>query len=115
MKKRAQPFATLDPEALSAFVSGMGHLPANEISKLKRLYLLNAVTDFESYRATMKSMLITVGILSIIPIFLLVFIPVLISYRQTVRASRQKILNAVEIWKGDLGDDAVQIFTRLNA
>jgi ABC-type nitrate/sulfonate/bicarbonate transport system permease component len=54
-------------------------------------------------------MIVTMGILSIIPIFLIVFIPALIGYLNGIKAMRQKILNAIEVWKDDLGPDYVEL------
>ena len=54
-------------------------------------------------------MLIVLGVMSVIPIFLVVFVPALFSYRSAMGAARQKIINAVEIWKDDLGPDYERI------
>lgn len=102
-----------DPAALAAFAGTLGNLPKEEIQKAKRLYLLNAVTDFRSQQDTGKIMLVVMGILSVIPIFLVVFVPALLSYRSVMKAARQKILNAVEIWKDDLGPDYERILEQL--
>ena len=78
-------------------------MPKEEIQKAKKIYILNAVEDFKAMRASARSGIIVLGILSIIPIFLIVFIPALISYRRNIEAARRKILNAIEVWKDDLG------------
>jgi len=104
---------TLDPAALSAFAATLTNLPKGEIAKAKKLYILNAIADFEAQRTAGRAMIITMGVLSIIPIFLIVFIPALIGYRSGITAGKQKILNAVEVWKEDLGADYAEVRNRI--
>ena len=94
-----------DPAALAAFAGGLANLSREEIGKAKKLYILNAIAEFESQRGSGRAMIVTMGIMSIIPIFLIVFIPALFSYRNGIKAARQKILNAIEVWRDDLGTD----------
>ncbi len=94
-----------DPAALAAFAGGLASLSRDEIQKAKRLYILNAIAEFQSQRGTGRAMVVTMGIMSIIPIFLIVFIPALFGYRNGIKAARQKILNAIEVWRDDLGMD----------
>ena len=103
----------LDPAALSAFAATLTNLPKDEISKAKRLYILNAIADYEAQRRTGRAMVITMGIMSIIPIFLIVFIPTFIGYRSGIAAGKQKILNAVEVWKDDLGSGNAEVLNRV--
>ncbi len=103
----------LDPAALSAFAAHLSHLPKEEISKAKKLYILNAIADFEAERSSGKAMVVTMGVMSIIPIFLIVFIPALIGYRSGIAAGKQKILNAIEVWKDDLGPDYPAVLARV--
>ena len=102
---------SFDPAVLSAFAASLVNLPREEIGKAKRLYILNAIADLKATRASGKAMLITFGVMSIIPIFLIVFIPALISYRSMVTAQQQKIVNAIEVWKKDLGPDAAELIS----
>jgi hypothetical protein len=96
---------SLDSASLSAFAAALTNLPKEEIRKAKRLYILNALADFEAQRKSSRVMVIVMGIMCIIPIFLVVFIPSLIAYRNAIGAMRQKILNAIDVWKDDLGAD----------
>ena len=105
----------LDAAALAAFAATLATLPKDEIQKAKKLYILNAIADFDAQCTSGKAMLITMGILCIIPVFLVVFIPGLIAYRSGVKAGRQKILNAIEVWKDDLGSDYASILGRVGA
>ena len=106
--------AVLDPATLSIFAASLTNLPKDEISKAKKLYILNAIADFQAARSSGRTMMITMGFLCIIPVFLVVFIPGLIAYRSGIVASKQKILNAIEIWKDDLGDDYPDIKSRVD-
>jgi len=96
---------TLDPAALAAFAGSLANLPKEEIRKAKKLYILNALAEFEVQQRSGRAMIITMGFMSIIPVFLIVFIPALIAYRSGMKAARQKIVNAVEVWRDDLGAD----------
>jgi hypothetical protein len=49
--------------------------------------------------------------MSVIPVFLIVFVPAFFSYRAMRENGKQKILNALEVWKDDLGTD----YTTLSA
>lgn len=103
----------LAPAALAAFVGALTNLPKEEIQKAKKLYILNAIETFRALRASGRAMVITMGILSIIPIFLIVFIPALIGYRRSIKAERQKILNAIEVWEDDLGPECLELQRRI--
>ncbi len=108
--------AALDPAALMAFAGSLANLPKDEIRKAKKLYLLNAIAaiaDFEGQRATMRIMLIAFGVMSILPVFLVIFIPALFAYRAGLKPIRQKILNALEVWRDDLGPDYDEIAARV--
>ena len=103
----------LDASAISAFAATLSSLPRDEIQKAKKLFILNAIEDFKAERTGAKTMVIVMGILCIIPIFLVVFIPALIGYRSGMKAGRQKILNAMEVWKDDLGGEYHEILAKL--
>jgi hypothetical protein len=109
----ADTAVAFDPAALAAFAGTLGNLPKEEIQKAKKLYILNAIADFQAQRASGKTMLIVFGVMCIIPIFLIIFVPALLMYQNGITAAKQKILNAVEIWKDDLGADYERIRTDL--
>jgi hypothetical protein len=98
-----------DSTVLSTFAATLTNLPKEEIQKAKKLYILNAIADFKAERATGRTFLIVLGVMCIIPIFLVVFIPAVIGYRNSIGAVKQKILNAIEIWEDDLGSDYLEI------
>ena len=103
----------LDASAISAFAATISSLPREEIQKAKKLFILKAITDFKAQRTGARTMVIVMGVLCIIPIFLVVFIPALIGYRSGMKAGREKILNAMEVWKDDLGDEYNQMLAKL--
>lgn len=95
----------LDAAALTTFAANLAGLPKDEIRKAKSLYIRNAIADFEAQRQGAKGMLWVLGILCIIPLFLIVFIPALIGYRAGNKAAIQKIRNALDVWRDDLGQE----------
>ena len=96
---------SLAPSALSTFAASLTALPSEEIRKAKSLFIRNAIADYEMIVSSSRGMVITMGILSIIPVFLIVFIPTLISYRAAKKNGKQKIINALEVWKEELEED----------
>ncbi len=102
----------LDAASLSTFAATLTNLPQEEVRKAKKLYILNSLADFEAQRKTSKTMLIVMGVMCIIPIFLIVFLPALFGYRNAITALREKILNAIEVWKDDLGPDYQELRAR---
>lgn len=95
----------LEPSALTAFTASLATLPVQEIRKAKSLYIRNAIADYRMVVKTGRGFLVMFGIMSIIPIFLIVFIPAFIGHRAQKENGKQKIRNALEIWRDDLGAD----------
>ncbi len=91
----------LDPAALMTFAATLGHLPPDEVERAKVLYVKNAITDYRTACVAMRGMMVAFGVLSIIPVFWLVTIPGLLSMRAARRNLREKIVNAIEVWKLD--------------
>ncbi|GAT34794.1 hypothetical protein TSACC_23228 [Terrimicrobium sacchariphilum] len=106
---------SLDPAALTAFVASLSTLPTDEIRKAKSLFIRNAIADYRMNLKSFRIMMVMMGILSIIPIFLIVFIPSFIGYRALKENGRQKILNALEVWRSDLGSDYEGLMAELDA
>jgi hypothetical protein len=107
--------ASLDPAVLTAFAASLANLPKGEIGKVKKLYILNAIAEFKAVRTSGRAALITFGVMSIFPFFLIVFIPALISFRSRIAAERQKILNAIDVWREDLGPGAEELIAQASA
>lgn len=91
-----------DPSALTAFAASLASLPKEEIRKAKSLYIRNAIADYKMTLKTSRGFLVVMGIMSIIPVFLVVFIPAFIGYRAAKENGKRKIMNALEVWKDDL-------------
>ncbi len=106
---------SLDPAALTAFVASLSALPTDEIRKAKSLFIRNAIADYRMSRKSLRVMVVVMGLLCIVPIFLVVFIPTFISYRAFKENGRQKILNALEVWRSDLGGDYEDLLSALDA
>lgn len=96
---------SLDPSTLTTFAATLATLPGEEIRKAKSLFIRNAIADYRMTIKTTKGFLIVLGVMSLIPVFLVVFIPAFFSYRAAKENGKQKIKNALEVWKDDLGDD----------
>ena len=96
---------TLDSSALSTFAASLATLPNDEMRKAKSLFIRNAIADYRMTIKSSKGFLIVMGVMSIIPVFLVVFIPTLLGYRAAKENGKQKIRNALEVWKDDLGED----------
>jgi hypothetical protein len=103
----------LEPSALTAFTASLATLPAQEIRKAKSLYLRNAMADYRMTVKTGRGFLVMFGIMSIIPIFLIIFVPALIAHRAGKENGKQKIRNALEVWKDDLGADYASLAAEL--
>ena len=104
----------LDASALSAFAANLATLPADEIRKAKSLFLRNSIADYKMSLKTSKGFLVVMGILCIIPIFLVVFIPAYLSYKAGKENGRQKIINALEVWRADLGSEYADLLNLLD-
>jgi hypothetical protein len=96
---------TLDSSALTTFAASLATLPKDEMRKAKSLFIRNAIADYRMTIKSSKGFLIVMGIMSIIPVFLVVFIPAYLGYRAAKENGKQKIRNALEVWKDDLGED----------
>lgn len=105
----------LDPSTLSVFAASLASLPRDEIRKAKSLYIRNAIADYRMMLKTSKGFLIVIGVMSIIPIFLVVSIPAYLGYRAAKDNGKQKIKNALEVWKEDLGVDYETLYREIGA
>lgn len=93
---------SLSPEKMQLFLATLAHLPPEEIPKAKLLYIRNAIAEFRALETTMASFRQLQGCMSIIPIFW----PVISLQKRVMNTqidlARQRILNAVDVWKDDL-------------
>ena len=95
----------LDASTLTAFAANLATLPADEIRKAKSLFIRNSIADYQMTLKSSKGVLIVMGVMCIIPIFLVVFVPAYWGYKAAKENGRQKIINALEVWRSDLGPD----------
>jgi len=97
-----QPLESLSPEKLQLFAASLGHLPAEERRQAKLLYVRNAISEYRALEKMLDGFGRMQGCLSIIPIFW----PVISMQKKMMNAqldlSRERITNAVEVWKDDL-------------
>ncbi|MGF1678854.1 MAG: hypothetical protein ACFCUX_06645 [Candidatus Methylacidiphilales bacterium] len=105
---------SLDASALTAFSATLATLPADEIRKAKSLFLRNSISDYKMSLKASKGFLVVMGIMCIIPIFLVVFIPAYLGYKAEKENGRQKIINALEVWRADLGAEYDALLSLLN-
>jgi hypothetical protein len=104
----------LDASALTAFAANLATLPADEVRKAKSLFIRNSISDYQMTLKSTKGFLIVMGVMCIIPIFLVVFIPAFLGYKAAKENGRQKIINALEVWRPDLGSDYDALMASIN-
>ena len=100
------------------FAASLQNLSKEEIRQAKLLYIKNAIVEYKSYCHSYPLFLLLFGSVCIVGFFIyitvfplfsllpLLFFYIIFSSTQTgLRASKQGIDKAIEIWKEDLGDD----------
>lgn len=105
----------LDASMLSAFAASLSALPSDEVRKAKLLFIKNAIADYRMALKAQRGIMIIMGILCIIPVFLVVFIPGYLGYKAAKENGRAKIMNAIEIWGDELGDEKAALIADLDA
>ena len=111
---------------LSAFAASLNHLDREEIQKAKVLFIKNEILKYKTLYKTLPLFLIWAGFIctfmffinitifplfAVLPIFF--FYMAFSSVKTSLKTYKQQISNALEIWKGDLGDDYLELKTRL--
>lgn len=103
-----QPFGS-SPEQLQLFVAGLSGLAPEEVRKAKLLYLRNQLSQLRALQTQIRGFGVVQGCFAIIPVFW----PILWLQRKSMHAGLtmliEQVRNAVEIWKDDLGSDAVEL------
>ena len=108
----------MNPDDFSAFTASLSNLNQKEIRQAKVLYIKNAITSYKLSCQNKPFFLLWIGSISIFMFFgaitdfpLFALLPLLFLFeafsniKNSLRARKQKIANAIEIWKDDLGDD----------
>ena len=84
------------------FAAGLAGLSREEVRKAKVLYIRNAITDWRAMKAGMSAF----GCIQVFFIIIPIFWPILIVQRRLMqtaeRTFREKIENAIDVWKDDL-------------
>lgn len=121
---------------LSTFATSLSNLSQKEIQKAKVLFLKNQITEYKASYKNQSFSLVWVSIggmlfffliirdifhLSALPFYaiFLALLPlffIFTAFSQVItglRTEKQQISNALEIWKEDLGNDYLELKTRL--
>jgi hypothetical protein len=106
---------SLAPDRIQQFALGLAALPRDEVVKAKRLYLRNAIAEYEAELASAGSLGCIMVFFAIIPLFW----PFLIMMRRNLKAAkklaRTKIRNAIDVWRDDLGAEADDLLAQVEA
>lgn len=109
------PRTGLTPEKLQLFIAGLSGLNADEVRKAKILFIRNELSQLKALKETMAGFGVAQGCFAIIPFFW----PILWVQRRGMNAAltlqKDQIRNALIVWRDDLGDDARQMQSELDA
>jgi hypothetical protein len=104
-----QPSDFLSPEKLQLFAAGLSGLAPEEVRKAKVLYIRNAISELQAAKASYEAFGRSQGCMSVIPLFW----PVLGAQKRVMAAqlqlSRDRIRNAIDVWRHDLKGEQFQI------
>lgn len=93
---------SLSQDKLQMFVAGLSGLAPGEIRKAKILYIKNSISEYRALKSTYKGAWLVQVLFALIPLFW----PILYLQRRAMRAEerlfRERISNALEVWKDDL-------------
>ncbi|MHC4449142.1 MAG: hypothetical protein ACYS0E_03220 [Planctomycetota bacterium] len=93
----------LSPAQMQLFVAGLSGLPPEEVNKAKVLYLRNAVSEYNAAKESARGMPWMLIPFWIIPIFWPMLFIFLRNQRIELSLARERIENAADVWKEDLG------------
>jgi hypothetical protein len=104
MSTSGQP-DSLSPEKMQMFVAAMSGLPPEEVRKAKSLYIRNAISEYHAMQESLRAMGCVQVVFAIIPFFW----PILYAQRRMMNAQQrlfeERIRNAMDVWKDDLGGE----------
>ena len=105
----------LTPEKLQLFIAGLSGLNADEIRKAKLLFIKNEISQLKAFKTSMAGFGVAQGCFAVMPLFW----PILWAQRKSMDAAltlqKDQILNALSVWKDDLGGDLHQIEMELDS
>lgn len=109
------PQTGLTPEKLQLFIAGLSGLNADEVRKAKILFIRNELSQLKALNETVAGFGVAQGCFAIIPIFW----PILWAQKRGMNAAltlqKDQIGNALTVWRDDLGDEARQMQSELDA
>ncbi len=104
----------LTPEGIQLFMAGLAGLPQDEVRKAKELFIRNELARFKGAKASTSAFHSVQGCFSIIPIFW----PIMRAQRRMLNATlttqAERIRNAIDVWRDDLGDNARELERQLD-
>ncbi|MEZ5940863.1 MAG: hypothetical protein R3C18_05700 [Planctomycetaceae bacterium] len=105
----------LTPDRLQLFIAGLSGLDPEEVRKAKLLFLKNELSQLRALKASYAGFGTAQGCFGFIPIFW----PVLHAQRSmmsaTMTSHKEQLRNALDVWRNDLGQDAIGIERELDA
>lgn len=103
----------LGAESVQQFTLSLAGLPETEMAKAKELYLRNAISEYKTEKEAEKNFMLGALVQWLIPLFW----PQLISQRRNAQKeaeeSRQRIVNALNVWKEELGNKHRELMSLL--
>ena len=106
-------FEELSPDRLVAFAAGLANLPKEEIEKAKVLYLRNAITNYEEMLKSYAAFAFLQVFFAAIPCFLPILAAQWFAMYAAKKAAQQKVLDALDVWRDDLGEEYHNLKNRL--
>lgn len=104
----------LTPEGIQLFMAGLAGLPQEEVRKAKELFIRNELSRLKGAKTSYAAFGTVQGCFSIIPIFW----PIMGAQKRIMNATlttqAERIRNAIEVWREDLGDDARDLERQLD-
>jgi len=99
----------LTPEKMQLFLAGLSGLSNDEVRKAKLLFIKNELSELRATKTSFAGLGVAQGCFAIIPIFW----PILWAQRKGMDAAltlqKEQIMNAISVWRDDLGDEAQKI------
>ena len=105
----------LTPNKLQLFIAGLTGLNQEEVKKAKVLFLRNELSQLKAMQKQIAGFGVAQGCFAIIPFFW----PILWAQRNSINASltlqKDRIRNALTVWRDDLGSDFQQLEAELES
>ncbi|MEM1178411.1 MAG: hypothetical protein AAGM22_08710 [Acidobacteriota bacterium] len=105
----------LSPEKLQLFVASLSGLADDEIRKAKILFIRNELSELRAFKTSFSGFTVLQGCFALIPFFW----PILWAQRRSMEAmmslQKDQVLNALSVWRDDLGDEAGRIQAELES